>query len=56
MNIVYFYELSTGFWINMGAGYLLALPVAPTLFDKIFSLIYTMICLFLAYTSRTKQK
>ncbi len=56
MKSNYFFELATAFWINLAAGYFLAIAISPSVIEKINSTIYCFLCFGIAYYSREQQK
>lgn len=56
MNISYFFELSTNFWISLSAGYFLLIPVTQTVQEQISNLSFTAFCFLAAYYCRKQQQ
>jgi len=56
MNQKYFFELATGFWLNIAAGYFLVIPISGRIEEKVNSFFLSLICFGMAYYYREKQK
>lgn len=57
MNSRYLFELASGFWLNVSAGYFfLAVPFSASIFDRINSLFFCIACFMAAYYCRKRSE